>query len=48
MEAQAKAYYFEILYPFQNQVLDLITHPDGFELARAVDAYEKLFQEKRS
>ena len=25
-----------------------VTMPDGFELARAVDAYEKLFQEKRS
>ena len=26
MEAQAKAYYFDVLYPFQDQVLHIIIH----------------------
>lgn len=33
MEAQAKAYYFDVLYPFQDQVLQLMTRLDtGFHL----------------
>lgn len=34
MESQAKAYYFDVLYPFQDQVLRLITRLDtGFHLS---------------
>jgi len=33
VEAQARAYYFDVLYPFQDQVLQLITRLDtGFHL----------------
>ena len=33
METQAKAYYFDVLYPFQDQVLQLMTRLDtGFHL----------------
>ena len=49
MEAQAKAYYFDILYPFQDQVLELITRLDtGFHLTGGTAASRGYLQHRLS
>ncbi len=49
MEAQAKAYYFDILYPFQDQVLELITRLDtGFHLTGGTAASRGYLQHRFS
>jgi hypothetical protein len=49
MEAQAKAYYFDILYPLQDQVLELITRLDtGFHLTGGTAASRGYLQHRFS
>jgi hypothetical protein len=49
MDAQAKAYYFDLLYPFQDQVLELITRLDtGFHLTGGTAASRGYLQHRFS